>query len=66
MVEYQRRVKRTLDHKTTCLSCGKDFLSEGKQNRICDKCKRVNALLWEADSYNVSLANPYETFGRKK
>ena len=29
----------------TCLKCGHLFLSEGPQNRICPKCKRINAKL---------------------
>ncbi len=31
--------------RRTCLKCGKDFLSESKANRLCEKCNRANNLL---------------------
>lgn len=26
----------------TCLRCGREFVSEGDHNRLCDSCRKVN------------------------
>ncbi len=36
--------KRQVIYTTrTCLKCNQDFPSEGKHNRICDRCNRQNS-----------------------
>jgi len=29
-----------------CLKCGEPFLSEGNWNRLCNKCRKENDLIW--------------------
>jgi len=45
-----KRIKtRKRKTKRTCLRCDREFLSEGKFNRICPNCREINA--------NIALIN---------
>ncbi len=45
--------KTGLKKKRACLKCGKQFLSKGPYNRICDKCGLMNERV-ASSSYSVS------------
>jgi ribosomal protein S27AE len=42
-----------LKKKRACLKCGKQFLSKGPYNRICDKCGLMNERV-ASSAYSVS------------
>lgn len=42
-----------LKKKRVCLKCGKQFLSKGPYNRICDKCCLMNERV-ASSTYSVS------------
>jgi len=42
-----------LRKKRTCLKCGKQFLSKGPYNRICEKCSLMNERI-AFSTYSVS------------
>jgi hypothetical protein len=46
-------IKTGLKKKRACLKCGKQFLSKGPYNRICDKCGLMNERV-ASSSYSVS------------
>ena len=46
-------IKTGLKKKRACLKCGKQFLSKGSYNRICDKCGLMNERV-ASSSYSVS------------
>jgi len=37
-------------HKRTCLRCERQFLSDGKFNRICGSCREINANILTSNS----------------
>lgn len=43
-----RRSKRK--HKRVCLRCDREFLSDGKFNRICGSCREINANIMASPS----------------
>jgi hypothetical protein len=45
--------KAGLKKKRACLKCGKQFLSKGPYNRICDKCGLMNERV-ASSAYSVS------------
>jgi rRNA maturation endonuclease Nob1 len=45
--------KTGLKKKRRCLKCGKQFLSKGPYNRICDKCGLMNERV-ASSTYSVS------------
>ncbi len=45
--------KGGLKKKRACLKCGKQFLSKGPYNRICDKCGLMNERV-ASSAYSVS------------
>ncbi len=45
--------KSGLKKKRACLKCGKQFLSKGPYNRICDKCGLMNERV-ASSAYSVS------------
>ena len=45
--------KTGLKKKRACLKCGKQFLSKGPYNRICDKCGLMNERV-ASSAYSVS------------
>ena len=44
MKRSRRKVKRT------CLRCEREFLSDGKFNRICGSCREINANIMATNS----------------
>lgn len=46
-------IKTGLKKKRACLKCGKQFLSKGPYNRICDKCGLMNERV-ASSAYSVS------------
>ncbi len=52
--------KAELKKKRTCLKCGKQFLSKGPYNRICDKCGLMNERV-ASSTYSVSEKSSSES-----
>ena len=49
-----------LKKKRACLKCGKQFLSRGPYNRICEKCGLMNERV-ASSSYSVSEKSSSES-----
>ncbi len=49
-----------LKKKRACLKCGKQFLSKGPYNRICDKCGLMNERV-ASSTYSVSEKSSSES-----
>ncbi len=52
--------KTGLKKKRACLKCGKQFLSKGPYNRICDKCGLMNERV-ASSTYSVSEKSSSES-----
>ena len=57
--------KTGLKKKRVCLKCGKQFLSKGAYNRICDKCGLMNERV-ASSSYSVSEKSSSESNSLEK
>jgi len=50
-MECQRKLDITV---RKCLKCGRDFLSKGIGNRLCEICGRENGKQYKANSVKMS------------
>ena len=57
--------KTGLKKKRACLKCGKQFLSKGPYNRICDKCGLMNERV-ASSAYSVSEKSSSESNSLEK
>ncbi len=57
--------KAGLKKKRACLKCGKQFLSKGPYNRICDKCGLMNERV-ASSAYSVSEKSSSESNSLEK
>ncbi len=57
--------KTGLEKKRACLKCGKQFLSKGPYNRICDKCGLMNERV-ASSTYSVSEKSSSEPSSLEK
>ena len=39
--------------KRRCLKCGKLFKSKSNENRICERCKRINGYVYTSEDWGV-------------
>ncbi len=57
--------KTGLKKKRACLKCGKQFLSKGPYNRICDKCGLMNERV-ASSAYSISEKSSSESNSLEK